>query len=301
MQFDSQRDLLLQRVAQGGSMPPQLCNTHKFLARLVHKGNPWDADRTDFEAFAASFGLPVAHSHVDRFRLKLQEAGLWWARNGLQALQDSGGGQSSDHAFAEKLVNAVTDMGIATSVQPMAEIMRIAQQRKRLWEIEELARKKRELETRQEEVRKQNERTAGWVLREARQMLGTLQARTQAGGPGSMVLGEAEEAAAKVDKMISSAVAIQKCPAMHPLLQMAAQVAASCREEEVTRKRLLAAEKRRQERSARDRQEKAKQAAEAAAAAAAADTAEREYEREVAHSSSDENDASSSDGCSSAS
>jgi len=174
--------------------------------------------------------------------------------------------------------------------------MRIAQQRKRLWEIEELARKKRELLARQEETRKQNERTAGWVLKEARQMLETIQAKTEKGGPGSMVLGEAEEAAAKVDKMISSAITIQDCPAGHPLIRLAAQVALSCREEEVTRKRLLAAEKRRQERAARDRQEKAKQAAAAAAAAAAASP-----EQELAAPLSDEEGEGSSVSDSSAS
>jgi hypothetical protein len=68
---------------------PALMGVREFLTKHVHKdGNPVDADRCDFQAFASSFGLPAMHKSAASLRREAEEATDWWANQALQRAQD---------------------------------------------------------------------------------------------------------------------------------------------------------------------------------------------------------------------
>mmetsp|Transcript_105964 Transcript_105964/g.309925 ORF Transcript_105964/g.309925 Transcript_105964/m.309925 type:complete len:590 (-) Transcript_105964:88-1857(-) len=109
------REALLGRMTSGDlEAPPALCGVKKFISIYVHRpGDPVDADKSDFNAFAKSFLLPSKHGVLERFRAVAEEASDWWAKTSASVAGEGGekeiikalmtlaisAGAEKDHAF----------------------------------------------------------------------------------------------------------------------------------------------------------------------------------------------------------
>ncbi|CAK0800343.1 unnamed protein product, partial [Prorocentrum cordatum] len=75
--------------------PSELLGTKDFLATVLHRdGRPQDADKSDFEGFASSFGLDRQHQEVVKIRRLQAEACDWWAKKLLEEIQNE---TTTDH------------------------------------------------------------------------------------------------------------------------------------------------------------------------------------------------------------
>lgn len=78
-------ELCQQAIAGPFDQPEGYRNVKRMIGALVHrdpqgrKGNPADADKTNFEMFANSFGLPPNHSTLVKLQSLAVEATEWWA------------------------------------------------------------------------------------------------------------------------------------------------------------------------------------------------------------------------------
>jgi len=92
---DARKDDLVAALLESPCpIPDAFVGLKKFTAGLIHKdGNPIDADKSNFELFAASFGLSAKHEII--VQLKSAEAGAveWWA---WRTLAEAQGGASSE-------------------------------------------------------------------------------------------------------------------------------------------------------------------------------------------------------------
>lgn len=75
--------------------PPDLLGTKDFLSTVLHKdGRPQDADKSDFEGFASSFGLDRQHQEILKIKRLQAEACDWWAQKLLEEIEN---GTTTDH------------------------------------------------------------------------------------------------------------------------------------------------------------------------------------------------------------
>jgi len=82
-------ELLRALVEKRCGIPSELQGVRGFLHSRVHRdGDPVDADKSDFVAFASSFGLPAKHRCVLKLRELAIEATDWWAKATLQEAQN---------------------------------------------------------------------------------------------------------------------------------------------------------------------------------------------------------------------
>lgn len=68
-------------------MPEALCGMRKYIDKVVHRNgtsDPIDADKSNFELFIATFGLPAKHDAVTNLRHLEVAAVEWWARRTLR-------------------------------------------------------------------------------------------------------------------------------------------------------------------------------------------------------------------------
>mmetsp|Transcript_147316 Transcript_147316/g.274467 ORF Transcript_147316/g.274467 Transcript_147316/m.274467 type:complete len:758 (+) Transcript_147316:109-2382(+) len=83
------RERLANEVAAGGSAPPEMMQVRKFWMMYVHKDNlnnicePIDADKSNFESFCSSFGLPRQHASFEECRFIAKELSKWWSQEAL--------------------------------------------------------------------------------------------------------------------------------------------------------------------------------------------------------------------------
>lgn len=86
----SRRDELLTQVLAGEvGAPVELVGLHKFIAAHTHRGgNPSEANKSDFETFAATFGLPSKHRAIVSLRHLCDEVLNWWVDETLRQAED---------------------------------------------------------------------------------------------------------------------------------------------------------------------------------------------------------------------
>mmetsp|Transcript_36961 Transcript_36961/g.73147 ORF Transcript_36961/g.73147 Transcript_36961/m.73147 type:complete len:523 (-) Transcript_36961:2-1570(-) len=85
------RKEILQDVIEGEDPPKDLFGIDKFVASKTHKGgvNPADANKSDFQAFAQTFGMPPRHQCFRRLKKMAIDATVWWAQKALHQAQVS--------------------------------------------------------------------------------------------------------------------------------------------------------------------------------------------------------------------
>eukprot|EP00931_Biecheleriopsis_adriatica_P047596 TRINITY_DN2744_c0_g1_i1.p1 TRINITY_DN2744_c0_g1~~TRINITY_DN2744_c0_g1_i1.p1 ORF type:complete len:890 (-),score=188.38 TRINITY_DN2744_c0_g1_i1:56-2725(-) len=76
----------LEEVVEGANVDERLVGIKTFLAEYVHKngGRPWEADKSVFQIFATTFGLPKNHELVVRLKDLLLEAITWWSDSAVE-------------------------------------------------------------------------------------------------------------------------------------------------------------------------------------------------------------------------
>lgn len=201
---DRRQELLEQLRAGPVSIPAALLGARNFAINQVHRdGAPVDADKSDFDSFATSFGLPAKHSLVLRLRTLADAAGDWWAREALSAAEAGADADSIRRLLAVALgINgdkghvAVEQCNIILGDRLAREVLALAQ--------------------------KVQERDAATVARSS-------QAQPQS----------AKQAAKEIDDQIREARAIG-APAKHPSLEAAKCIATTLAQEEKNRYALKA-------------------------------------------------------------
>lgn len=228
------RQFILEAVFAGEpieKVASELLGFEKVIERSVHqRGEPQDANKSDFKSFAKSFGLPSEHAYVVRARSLLDETQDNWAQAALNM-----GEEQAASSTGEKLVtvaktlketaNLLTGMGCSPDLPAVRRLLFLAL----------------ECRGRVCEYRAQKEFDA-----DAR----TCQARESAGK--CMPSGPATEASERILKEVKDAMKAG-VPGGNPSLGVANKLAQSLREADGLRKRAEAAEKRK-----RDAAERAK-------------------------------------------
>jgi len=97
------REEILEAVVEGQDPPQDLLRLDKFMTSKTHKGglNPADDNKSDFQAFAQSFGMPSGHQCFRRLKLLGTDATLWWAR---RALKLATGNADADATIVHRLL-----------------------------------------------------------------------------------------------------------------------------------------------------------------------------------------------------
>lgn len=118
----AQREELLHVVkADDGALPAALQRVKRFILSHVHKdGEPVDADKSNFDIFASSFGLPREHCTLRRLRELTNEATTWWSE---AALHEAQGGAHADEI--RRLINVIKAISGERNFKGMDEIMEI--------------------------------------------------------------------------------------------------------------------------------------------------------------------------------
>lgn len=85
----SRREEICEAMMDGEcEIPEPFIGMTKFIASLVHRdGNPADADKSNFEIFASSFGLPAKHQALETLRSFEVAAVEWWCWRTLREAQ----------------------------------------------------------------------------------------------------------------------------------------------------------------------------------------------------------------------
>lgn len=79
------RDEHLKEIIANAELDPRLVGVKEFLVAHIHrKGEPVDEDKSSFQVFVSSFGLPSKHKTVLKLRGLVNEAADWWADAALQ-------------------------------------------------------------------------------------------------------------------------------------------------------------------------------------------------------------------------
>jgi len=102
----AQKEDIFAGVLEGNSCaaPPELLYMKSFMSCHIHhdghhNGHPVDADKSDFESFVASFGLPSQHDLVLQMKTLLTEAADWWAEATLRAAENGAGPEELQRLF----------------------------------------------------------------------------------------------------------------------------------------------------------------------------------------------------------
>jgi len=118
---------LLPRLIAGEvqEAPADFKGVPKFLAAYTHHpGNPADANKSDFEGFAASFRLPSGHEALERLRGLADEAGEWWAEACV-----SEASKGADHIQLVRLFDLATGTGVDRDHPKLVRATRILNDR----------------------------------------------------------------------------------------------------------------------------------------------------------------------------
>eukprot|EP00931_Biecheleriopsis_adriatica_P064057 TRINITY_DN38919_c0_g1_i1.p1 TRINITY_DN38919_c0_g1~~TRINITY_DN38919_c0_g1_i1.p1 ORF type:complete len:807 (+),score=185.71 TRINITY_DN38919_c0_g1_i1:71-2491(+) len=87
----ARREEHFQEVVQGADVDVNLLGVKEFLAANVHQHcDPADADKSAFQLFVSSFGLPAKHHTVVKLRGLLSESLEWWVATCLRTAQEDG-------------------------------------------------------------------------------------------------------------------------------------------------------------------------------------------------------------------
>lgn len=88
-------------------LPAKMVGLKPFVAKIVHKDGdtPADGDRTNFERFVQSFGLPRSHQVLNQIRQLTKQAGDWWSAT---AMQEARAGADGD--TIQRFIDAVIDI-----------------------------------------------------------------------------------------------------------------------------------------------------------------------------------------------
>jgi len=84
-ELQRRRNEILEAIIKGQDPPEHLLRIDKFVTSKTHKGslNPADETKSDFQAFAQSFGMPPGHQCFRRLKKLGADATLWWAQRAL--------------------------------------------------------------------------------------------------------------------------------------------------------------------------------------------------------------------------
>lgn len=191
--------------------PPEMAGIRKFIASYSHQGgNPADANKSSFAAFAASFKLPGNHKVLKRLGKLADEAGEWWAE---ACVAEASKGAS--HAPLRRLFDVAVNTGVEKDHPKLLRAIQII-----------------------------NDRLAERVLKEAyvRQEKDTyLAERCTPDNPPAV--GPAGIAADKIDAEVFEAVA-EGVPKADSRLKEAEEIAKDLRQRDGERKRLANRQKR---------------------------------------------------------
>lgn len=121
----NRRDEISAQLLSGkAEAPSELFGILKFINQYTHKGgNPVDADRSDFELFAASFKLPSKHRALQNLRDLSDKISQWWAEEALRVAQEGaayvqirrffavtiGAGADEDHPYLLRAATILND------------------------------------------------------------------------------------------------------------------------------------------------------------------------------------------------
>jgi len=268
-------------VAGMGEAPSEILGLAGFIRRHVHSpGEPVDADKSDFPAFAKSFGLPKKHCCVARIKDMLSKFADFWAVatlkkaeagadvEGVVRLLDVGksmtGGKKTPAMMEAQ--EAICD-AIAGQVLHFAKEMQrkdaAAVERSDVPQVESAAKCAFDINTQIKEAINMGCATSHPALSEAKQMAAQLEVESKARIAQKAEL-HAKQALAKDDKVIQEtgpdkivqvgfgsklAESIDDCikrclkegaPKDHPFFEAAKDIAKELRERDGERKRLLA-------------------------------------------------------------
>lgn len=210
----AQREKIIADIVadEGYASPPELLDVRKFISSRVHRPcDPVDADRSNFEMFAASFKLPARHASLEHLRSLADDFGDWWAKTACSEAQ-----AGAEYATIKALTVLAVNVG-ASEDHPM--LLRAAVIL--------------------------HDRLAAKVLREAeeaqaRDALGAQKAEARGDVP---VLGLASKAADTIEQAILKAVA-EGVPAGDPRMKQAGEIVKALREADGQRKRMMNRQKR---------------------------------------------------------
>jgi len=105
--------------------PSEMRGIRKFVEKHTHSpGDPADANKSDFKAFASSFRLPYWHSMLDRLRSLMGEVGEWWADACLGEAE-----RGAAHHELERLFDVATGTGIDRDHPKLVRASRILSDR----------------------------------------------------------------------------------------------------------------------------------------------------------------------------
>jgi len=189
--------------------PPELAGIRRFISSYTHSpGNPGDANKSDFRAFASSFKLPAGHSRLRRLRSSADEAGEWWADACLRRAEDG-----ADHRVLRRLFDVAEGTGVDVNHFKLVRATKIL-----------------------------IDRLADRVLKDAQDRQQQDAALAKQRGD-RMEVGPASFAADKIDKDIAKAIE-DGVPQADARLKQSAQVAKALREADGMRKRMAGRQKR---------------------------------------------------------
>jgi len=79
------KDDLLKEVIAGAELDANLKGSKEFMQTFTHRdGDPVDSDKSSFQVFVQSFGLPGKHQTLAKLRQLVNEAAEWWAAAALR-------------------------------------------------------------------------------------------------------------------------------------------------------------------------------------------------------------------------
>jgi hypothetical protein len=104
---------LFKDVTAGNSPPEGLLYIRQFVGKYAHKpeANPADADKSNFEHFAATFGMPRKHMYFEAMMDLAKATVTWWAQETLKLAYE--GGESDQ---IKRHMDVVQNIGAAKQV-----------------------------------------------------------------------------------------------------------------------------------------------------------------------------------------
>lgn len=106
--FCQRLDVLQQLLEDTGTVPPELKGIRQFIREYTHyPGEPWEADKSDFDFFIKHVKLSSQHIAMRRLKAKADEAGEWWADMCLEKAM-----QGETHPALKRLFRAAKATGV---------------------------------------------------------------------------------------------------------------------------------------------------------------------------------------------
>jgi len=113
----ARKERIVDRVCAGGEAPPEILGVAAFLKKYIHAhGEPQDANKSDFDAFVHSFGLPERHKTVVKLRDLIADFADWWT---VATLKKAEGGLDVDNIM--RMLDVVKSMTGGKKSEKMQE------------------------------------------------------------------------------------------------------------------------------------------------------------------------------------